>query len=112
MARVAKERAKDAPARNRKAPSSAKVPAPPRSLAIAENGIETSRDFARLMSALMSDLIAGRVPSGVGNAACNAGGKLLKVVELQLKYGPDSGGAGRDLVLAPNNATAALGAPK
>jgi hypothetical protein len=39
------------------------------------------------MSALMTDLIEGRVSPGIGNAACNAGGKLLKVVELQHRYG-------------------------
>lgn len=35
----------------------------------------------------MSDIIAARVTPAVGNAVCNAGGKLLKVVELQLRYG-------------------------
>lgn len=40
-----------------------------------------------LMSALMSDLIEEKITPGVGNAVCNAGGKLLKVVELQAKYG-------------------------
>lgn len=40
-----------------------------------------------MMSALMSDLIEGNVTPQVGNATVNAGGKLLKVVELQLKYG-------------------------
>ncbi len=35
----------------------------------------------------MSDLIDGRINANVGNAAVNAGGKLLKVVELRLKYG-------------------------
>lgn len=59
----------------------------PRSLSIAENGIATGNDFARCMSALMSDIIASRVTPQVGNAVCNAGGKLLKVVELQLRYG-------------------------
>ncbi len=59
----------------------------PRSLAIAESGIGTGNDFARCMSALMSDIIASRVTPQVGNAVCNAGGKLLKVVELQLRYG-------------------------
>jgi hypothetical protein len=59
----------------------------PRSLAIAEAGIGTGNDFARCMSALMSDIIASRVTPQVGNAVCNAGGKLLKVVELQLRYG-------------------------
>ena len=40
-----------------------------------------------MMSALMSDLIEGNITPQVGNATVNAGGKLLKVVELQLKYG-------------------------
>lgn len=42
------------------------------------------------MSALMSDLIEGNITPQVGNATVNAGGKLLKVVELQLKYGSQS----------------------
>lgn len=74
---------------------------PPRSLAAAEKGIKTGRDFAGLMSALMSDLIEGRVTPSVGNATCNAGGKLLKVVELQYKYGTKGAGTGeRTLLLA------------
>lgn len=53
------------------------------------------------MSALMSDIIAGRVTPAVGNAACNAGGKLLKVVEMQYKFGTQSGNQGeRKLILA------------
>lgn len=59
----------------------------PRSLAITEAGIKTGNDFARCMSALMSDIIAARVTPQVGNAVCNAGGKMLKVVELQMRYG-------------------------
>lgn len=39
------------------------------------------------MSAMMSDLIEGSIAPQIGNAVCNAGGKLLKAVELQLKYG-------------------------
>lgn len=35
----------------------------------------------------MSDLIDGRVNANVGNATVNAGGKLLKMLELKLKYG-------------------------
>lgn len=54
-----------------------------------------------MMSSLMSDLIDGRVTPSVGNATCNAGGKLLKVVELQYKYGTRGPGAGeKTLVLA------------
>ena len=63
---------------------------PPRSIAIAAEGIETAADFSNMMSALMSDLIEGKVTPSVGNATCNAGGKLLKVVELQYKYGTNT----------------------
>lgn len=53
------------------------------------------------MSALMTDIISSRVTPAVGNAACNAGGKLLKVVEMQHKYGTQNGGTGaRVLTLA------------
>lgn len=38
------------------------------------------------MSALMSDVISGAVTASVTNAACNAGGKMLKMVELEYKY--------------------------
>ena len=38
------------------------------------------------MSALMSDVIQGRITPQVANATCNAGGKLLKVVEMQYRY--------------------------
>jgi len=42
----------------------------------------------------MTDLIEGRISPEVGNAACNAGGKLLKVVEMQMKYGQTGSGVG------------------
>lgn len=67
----------------------------PRSLVAAENGVKTGHDFANLMSALMSDLIDGRVTPAIGNATCNAGGKLLKVVEMNYKYGTQGDGGGR-----------------
>lgn len=66
----------------------------PRSLTISERGIKTGSQFADLMSAMMSDIISGRVTPAVGNAACNAGGKLLKVVEMQYKFGTQSGNQG------------------
>lgn len=54
-----------------------------------------------LMSALMGDIISGRVTPAVGNATCNAGGKLLKVVEMQYKFGTQDGDQGnRTLKLA------------
>ena len=61
--------------------------APPQSLAIANSGVKTGTDFANLMSNLMSDLISGKVTPQIGNAVCNAGGKLLKIVEMKHKYG-------------------------
>lgn len=78
---------------------SAAVDKPPRSLAVAQKGIKTGKDFASMMSALMSDLIEGRVTPSVGNATCNAGGKLLKVVELQYKYGTQGPGQGDKVLL-------------
>jgi len=53
------------------------------------------------MSALMTDLIEGTVAPQIGNAACNAGGKLLKIVEMEIKYGTvRSPNKGRELLLA------------
>lgn len=52
------------------------------------------------MSALIGDIVARRVTPEVANAACNAGGKLLKVVEMQFKYGQPTEGQGTTLVLA------------
>lgn len=72
----------------------------PRSLGVAERGIRTGKDFAEFMSGLMSDLIDGRVTPNVGNATCNAGGKLLKVVEMEYKYGTQGPGQQKTLILA------------
>lgn len=57
----------------------------------AAQGVQTSRDFAGMMSALMSDVIEGRIAPQVANAVVNAGGKLLKVVEMQIRYGAQVG---------------------
>lgn len=59
----------------------------PQSIAIAAKGVTTGQDFALLMSALMGDILAGRVDANTGNAVCRAGDKLLKVVEMQYRYG-------------------------
>lgn len=59
----------------------------PRSVEIGKAGIRTTQDFANVMSALMSDVLAGEVSASRANAACNAGRQMLKAVELQLKYG-------------------------
>jgi hypothetical protein len=83
----------------------------PKSLAIAERGIKTGNDFANLMSSLMSDIIEGRVTPSMGNATCNAGGKLLKVVEMQYKYGTTGKDNSKRLVLAVGMEDAALPLP-
>ena len=72
----------------------------PRSLATSEKGIKSGEDFARFMSHLISDIIARRVTPDISNAACNAGGKLLKVVEMQYKYGNPAERGGAILELA------------
>jgi hypothetical protein len=72
----------------------------PHSLSIAKRGIKTGSDFANFMSAMMTDLIEQRISPGIGNAACNAGGKLLKVVEMQYKYGTSSTTGSKVLTLA------------
>lgn len=73
----------------------------PRSLNIAARGIVTADDMAQLMSALMSDLIEGRISPMVGNATCNASGKLLKVVEMRFKYGIQPGDAANPTARQP-----------
>lgn len=73
--------------------------AKPRSIGIASGGVKTASDFANLMSALMSDLIEGKLTPAVGNATCNAAGKLLKIVEMNQRYGKGDG-ADRDLLLS------------
>ena len=64
--------------------------------------LNTSKDFANFMSALMSELVEGRISPNVGNATCNAGGKLLKIVEMEYKYGTkdDNGNPNKTLTLA------------
>ena len=39
------------------------------------------------MSALIADVISGRMPTDVANSAVGAGRTLLKVVEMEHKYG-------------------------
>ena len=71
------------------------------STAIAAAGVHTGEEFASLMSALMSDVIAGDISPDVANSACNAGGKLLKIVEMQYKYGQSQQASRAPLQLAP-----------
>lgn len=81
---------------------------PAQSVRIAQGGIYTSGQFCSLMSALMTDLLTGEVTPQVGNAVVNAGGKLLKTVELEQKYGTAGDGNMKSLRLAPPAAAVAL----
>ena len=89
----------EAPTPNRKARVEHRRP--PQCVAIAERGIRTAPQFAGFMSALIGDIVSRRMTPEVGNAACNAGGKLLKVVEMQYKYGSRMAGDNEVLTLAP-----------
>ncbi len=58
------------------------------------------------MSALMSDLVDGSISPMVANATVNAGGKLLKVVEMQYRYGTQQERRETVLILAPKGKAA------
>lgn len=70
-----------------------------RSIDIAAKGVSTGNQFAKLMSALMSDLIEGKITPSVANAAVNAGGKLLKITEMQLRFGTSNKSRPREIQL-------------
>lgn len=72
----------------------------PRCLSIAEGGINTSQIFTNFMSALMADIASMLVAPQYANAMVNAGGKLLKAKELELKYGMKDDNGNRILKLA------------
>lgn len=67
---------------------------------IFEEGVKTAHQFCTGMSMLMGDVISRRLAPNVANAVCNAGGKLLKAVEMQQKYGTKSDGQDKVLLLA------------
>ena len=55
-----------------------------------------------MMSTLMVDVVEGSISPGIANATCNAGGKLLKVVEMQIRYGTTGhDGKSKELLLMP-----------
>lgn len=72
----------------------------PRCQEVSDRGIVTGADFAAFMSALMSDVIDGTIAPGTANAAVNAGGKMLKCCELQMKFGAQTRSGKRVLHLA------------
>lgn len=60
---------------------------PAKSIAHFEKGISTCGQLSQGMSLLMADLLTERVGTSTANAVCNAGGKMLKAVEMQQRYG-------------------------
>lgn len=72
------------------------------SLVLSKKGLRTSQDFAALFATLMTDLLSSKVTPTVGSVVCNAGGKLLKVVELQQRYGKFSPEGLKVLMLSGN----------
>lgn len=61
------------------------------STTLAKKGIQTDADFAAVFTALIADTLSGDVNPNVANAACNAAGKLLKMIDLRLKHGKGDG---------------------
>ncbi len=59
----------------------------PTAATLADNGISTGADFSRVMAALLADVVGGRIEPNRANAACNVAGKLIRMVEMQHKYG-------------------------
>lgn len=62
----------------------------PNCLAISERGIRTAQEFAQFMSAVMGDVVAGRLSNGKAAASTRAGMALLKVIEMQYRYGSET----------------------
>jgi len=83
----------------------------PASAQLADNGIVTGADFSRVMAALLADTIAGRIEPQRANASCNVAGKLIRMVELQHKYGRQvEGSTERMLALTPVAGSTSSGA--
>lgn len=60
--------------------------------AIAEAGITNSQQTIAYLSALIADGSAGRVTPGNMHAVCNAVGKMLRVVEMEARFGTTNPG--------------------
>jgi hypothetical protein len=54
---------------------------------IARAGVKSGDDFTRLMLAIISDLADGSMSPGVAGAMCRAGANVIKIVEMQHRYG-------------------------
>jgi hypothetical protein len=72
----------------------------PKCAAIAEAGITNSQQTIAYLSALIADASAGRVTTGLVHGTCNAIGKMLRVVEMEVRYGTVGGGANGEKCLS------------
>jgi len=71
-----------------------------RSLAIAKGGLRSGFDTINLLTATITDVLEEEITTNQANVVVNAVGKVLKVVELQQKFGKSKAdGRDRDLVL-------------
>ena len=57
----------------------------PRSIAVASKGIETGRDLANLLTALMADVLDGTVEDKTANTICAVADRLIRVADLQYR---------------------------
>lgn len=82
--------------------SSAISKSAPTCVTLANGGINTAADFLKMMTALLADTVTGRVQPQVANATCNVAGKIIRMVEMQHKYGQQvAGSTERMLALTP-----------
>ncbi len=70
----------------------------PQAARLADKGIQTGADFSRVMAALLADTVSGRIEPNRANAACNVAGKLIRMVEMQHKYGKQVNGSNEKLL--------------
>ena len=55
-------------------------------LSVSQKGVVSAYDFASFMSALMCDVVEGKIEPRTANAAVSVGRTLIKAVEMQHKY--------------------------
>lgn len=57
---------------------------------VARKGITSSSDAKQLVMALIRDILDDKVPTTQANSAINAVGRLVRLVELEFRYGGKS----------------------
>jgi len=81
-----------------KSPETDSAATEPRCLEFTRQGLKNSQQVTGFFAALISDLAEQRVTANIANAMCNAGRKLLKTVELEIRYGQQVPGKSRRLL--------------